>query len=694
MSTPATSIPPPAPYGPVPTPGQLAQHRREFYGFIHFTTNTFTGKEWGYGDESPAIFNPTQLDARQWARVAKAAGMTGLILTCKHHDGFCLWPSAHTAHSVRSSPWQGGRGDVVRELTAACREHQLEFGVYLSPWDRNHPEYGRAAYPDYYRRQLRELLTGYGEIFEVWFDGANGGDGFYGGARETRKIDAAVYYGWDETRRLVRELQPNAIMFSDVGPDIRWVGNESGVGAETTWCRLDTQGRHPGMSIANLGEGEEEGSSWLPPETDVSIRPGWFYHAAEDSRVKSVKHLLDIYFQSVGRGSTLLLNLPPDSRGLLHEADCDRLRRFRQALDLIFARDLARGATATASSHRGQAAAYAPACVNDGNPASYWATDDGVCQGWVELAFPAPCAVNTFVFQEQIALGQRVKAWTLEGRVQGQWQALGAGTTIGYKRMLRGETVTVTALRLRIAAAKACPTLAAFQAYLAPVLLPDPEIRRDSQGRVTLTAGPGTRVRYTTDGSAPTATSPVFTQALPLPRGGTIAAAVFAADHPGACAIGAGTAVVRRFGLAKERWRVVAADSEETSAHDGRAANAIDEDPASLWHTEWSQRQPPPHWLVLDLGSAMRFTALGYLPRQDGHAAALVERCAVYASQDGQAWGEPVATGRFDNIQANPIEQIVRFPAPVTARFIKFVALGMGLGQPYASAAELNLYAD
>ena len=458
----------PAPCGPVPTFRQLIQHRREFYGFIHFTTNTFTDKEWGYGDESPAVFNPTELDARQWARVARDVGMKGLILTCKHHDGFCLWPSAFTEHSVKNSPWRQGKGDVVRELSDACREFGIEFGVYLSPWDRNHPEYGRPEYVTYYRNQLRELLTGYGEVFEVWFDGANGGDGYYGGAREKRTIDGATYYGWDETRRLVRELQPSAIMFSDVGPDIRWVGNESGVGSETTWCTMNTGGGYPGQAIPNLGEGEENGSEWVPPETDVSIRPGWFYHASEDARVRSVAQLLDIYYQSVGRGTTLLLNLPPDRRGLLHEVDVERLKVFRQALDAIFAGDLARGAVASASNVRGHATAFAPACVRDGHPETYWATDDGVTRASVELTFPQATAFNNIVVQEYVPLGQRVQAWTLAARVNGVWTRIQAGTTIGFKRILRVPPVTADAVRLEITRAKACPTLAAFGVHLAP----------------------------------------------------------------------------------------------------------------------------------------------------------------------------------------------------------------------------------
>ena len=287
--------------------------RAELYGFLHFSVNTFTDREWGLGDESPTVFDPTDFDADQIVTVAKTAGMKGLILTAKHHDGFCLWPSKLTRHSVASSPWRGGQGDVVRELSDACRRHGLGFGVYLSPWDRHHAEYGRPAYLDYFRGQLRELLTGYGPLFEVWFDGANGGDGYYGGARETRRIDRRSYYDWETTWRLVRELQPGAALFSDAGPDVRWVGNEKGIAFDPAWATLNRDDFAPGEADeARLNRGDRPGTHWLPAECDVSIRPGWFYHPAEDEKVKSPDELLDLYYQSVGRGASFLLNVPPD----------------------------------------------------------------------------------------------------------------------------------------------------------------------------------------------------------------------------------------------------------------------------------------------------------------------------------------------------------------------------------------------
>ena len=463
-------VSPPTLCGPVPSPRQLAWHKLEFYGFLHFGINTFTDKEWGYGDEDPKLFFPSQFDARQWARVAKAAGMKGLILTAKHHDGFCLWPSKYTKHSVASSRWMNGKGDVVKAVAEACREYGLKFGIYLSPWDRNHPDYGRPAYLQYYRNQLRELLTNYGPIFEVWFDGANGGTGYYGGARENRRIDRKTYYDWPNTWKIVRQLQPQAVIFSDAGPDIRWVGNERGVCFETCWLTINRKGLYPGFPgyARKYAQGDPDGADWCPPEVDVSIRPGWFYHPSQDTRVKTVKKLLDIYYESVGRSANLLLNVPPDRRGLIHEIDAQRLIEFRRILDETFRTDLARSAQTRASNVRGNADRFSPAKAVDGDFDTYWATDDGVTKAWMEIDLGKPTRFDRVLIQEYIPLGQRVHAWQVDGWIRGQWKRLCAGTTIGYKRILRIEPVTCQRVRLRILKAKACPTIATFALYLSP----------------------------------------------------------------------------------------------------------------------------------------------------------------------------------------------------------------------------------
>jgi alpha-L-fucosidase len=457
---------PPEPYGPIPTERQLRWHEMEFYGFLHFTVNTFTDKEWGYGDESPALFNPTAFDANQIVSTAKAAGMKGLILTAKHHDGFCLWPSRYTEHSVKNSPWKGGQGDVVKEIAEACRRHKIKFGVYLSPWDRNHPDYARPEYITYYRNQLRELLTGYGDIFTVWFDGANGGDGYYGGARETRKIDNRTYYDWPQTWQIVRELMPYAVMFSDAGPDFRWVGNESGFAGDPCWATLNAEGRYPGGPSAGLNSGERPGTHWIPAECDVSIRPGWFYHAKEDSKVKTPKQLLDIYYKSVGRGACLNLNLPPDRRGLIHENDIASLQEFRRILDATFAKNLAKDAKLTASSTRGKA--FAARHLTDRKRDTYWVSEPSVTTPEVVVELKRPTTFNVVNLREYLPLGQRVDAFGLDQWVDGKWVEFASGSSIGNRRLVRVPAVTTDKVRLRVTQAAVAPALSEFGLYLEP----------------------------------------------------------------------------------------------------------------------------------------------------------------------------------------------------------------------------------
>ena len=366
----AESVEPPPPFGTVPTEAHLAWHELEFYGFIHFTLNTFTDREWGNGDESPQLFNPSQMDADQWARVAKESGMQALILTAKHHDGFCLWPSKYTEHSVKHSPWKNGQGDVVKDCADACRKHGLKFGVYLSPWDRNHAEYARPGYVEYYRNQLRELMTNYGDdLRELVRRGQRRRRATMAGpTRNGPSITARTTSG-RKPGTLVRELQPGCIRFSDGGPDIRWVGNESGLGYDPNWATFNREGRWPGISVMkSLWHGDQGGTHWVPAECDVSIRPGWFWHESQNDKVKSLDQLLEIYYASVGRGCNLLLNLPPDRRGLFHENDVARLKEFGRVLQDTFRTDLARGKPVTASNVRGGDERFAAAAVDRRRP--------------------------------------------------------------------------------------------------------------------------------------------------------------------------------------------------------------------------------------------------------------------------------------------------------------------------------------
>lgn len=428
-----------------PNKDQLRLQDMEMYAFLHYSLNTYTDQEWGYGNEDPTLFNPQNLDARQWARTCKASGMKGIIFTAKHHCGFCMWPSAYTDYSVKSSPWRNGQGDVVRELADACREYGLKFAVYLSPWDRNHPEYGREEYITYFRNQLRELLTEYGDIFEVWFDGANGGNGWYGGANETRHIDRMSYYQWGETYRMIRELQPHCIIWNDGAErrgDLRWVGNEAGYVGETNWSRLNSKGD---VTRDALHFGVEDGDVWVPGETNTSIRPGWFYHETQDGHVKSLSKLMNTYYKSVGRNSTLLLNFPITPEGLIHREDSLRGVAFYQMVRQIF-------------DHPLKARCKLSPKVST-------------------LTFKEPTEFNRLMLREDIRKGQRVKAFKVEALVDGAWKELHdiisenparSMTTIGRKRILCFENTRATQIRVTILDSKATPILNGLNAYLAP----------------------------------------------------------------------------------------------------------------------------------------------------------------------------------------------------------------------------------
>ena len=404
--------------------------------FLHFGVNTFTDREWGDGSEDPRIFAPAGLDARQWARTARANGFRSMVLTAKHHDGFCLWPTATTRHSVASSPWRDGKGDVVREFVDACRAEGLRPGLYCSPWDRNHPAYGDSPrYNDTYAAQLTELLTQYGTLAEVWFDGANGE-----GPNGKRQV-----YDWPRIWALVRTLQPKAVMFSDAGPDVRWIGNERGSAGETNWSTIRPEsvpfiGASGDSVITALQEGHADGSVWRPGETDVSIRPGWFYNSTEDARVKSADTLVGIYLTSVGRNSKLLLNVPPTREGLLADVDVRRLGEMHTALQSLLGAD--RRIAGRAS----------------------WRTM-GTNTAQAELVFRRPDTVTLLDMGERIADGQRVARWRVEVMTSGAWREIASGTTIGYRAIRRVAPVEATRLRVMIDDAVEQPLALRVAAY-------------------------------------------------------------------------------------------------------------------------------------------------------------------------------------------------------------------------------------
>ncbi len=446
-----------------PSPRQLAWQQREIGVFIHFGMNTFTGGEWGNGQEDPRRFNPTALDCRQWAEVSRDLGAKSIILVAKHHDGFCLWPSRFTEHSVKASRWRNGQGDVVKELADACREFGLKFGIYLSAADLHHPAYGidHEAYNTYYKNQLRELLTGYGEISEVWFDGASP-------HQRRQKYDYTGYYA------LIRKRQPNAVI-SIKGPDVRWVGNEAGQARESEWSVIplptppeqydwrDLQG--PDLGSRQRLQGAKY-LHWYPAQADVSMRPGWFYRRSEDRLIKSLRQLTDIYYGSVGRNAALLLNLTPDQRGLIPELDAQRAKEFGDKIRATFATNLLAAARVAASNANRQDARTGPAKLTDGDLGTYWQPDDWSGPAELTFALEKPVSFNRIMLQENIALGQRIERFGVDAWIENGWREIGGGTTVGYKRLLRlRSAVTTERLRIRIPEARVAPTLAEVGAY-------------------------------------------------------------------------------------------------------------------------------------------------------------------------------------------------------------------------------------
>lgn len=452
----------------VPTAKQIEYQEMELIGFFHFTVNTFTDREWGNGDEDPKVFNPLNINVEQWVKTAKEVGMKELILTTKHHDGFCLWPSVYTEHSIKNSSYKNGKGDILREFTDACRKYGIKPGFYLSPWDRNHSKYGTPEYINFYKKQLTEILTNYGEIYEVWFDGANGGDGYYGGARETRRINPKTYYPWKEFADMVYKLQPKALIFSDAGPDVRWVGNEKGIAGETFWSTLNSDRIIIGKAdVSYLNKGDSNGKNWQVGICDVSIRPGWFYHQNEDSLVWTPQNLVDLYYKSVGRNAVLLLNIPPDKNGLLNENDIRSLKKFREILDETFKNNLALNAKVTATSKYSKK--YAPSNITDNDNKTFWAADDKTKISEIEITLDGTKEFDRIMIQEPIQIGQRISAFEVQALLNNAWQTIAVGTTIGYKRILQIPTVQSDKIKICIRKANNMPAISNVALYKASV---------------------------------------------------------------------------------------------------------------------------------------------------------------------------------------------------------------------------------
>lgn len=665
--------------GPTPSQNQLRWQEMEYYAFIHFSLNTYTDQPWGYGNEDIELFNPENVDCREWARICKESGMKGIILTAKHHSGFCLWPSEYTEYSVKNAPWKNGNGDLVRELSEACREFGLKFGVYLSPWDRNHADYGRPEYITYFRNQLTELLTQYGPIFEVWFDGAHGGDGYYGGANEVRNVDRSVYYDWEKTYALVRELQPEIVIWNDGGKraDLRWVGTEEGYVGETNWSLLNATGD---VEWRMLHYGLEDGNAWVPAEVNTSIRPEWFYHPNEDDRVKTVPQLLDTYYHSVGRNATLLLNFPIMPDGRIHANDQSAALGLAKALKEIFDENLVFDAGIEACNVRGDAERFSAAMVADEDNTTYWATDDQVTEATLTMSFDEPKLFNRFQVQEYIPLGQRVRSFRLEARMDQAWQEIARGTTIGYKRILRFPSVEATAVRFVIEDAKCSPLISNIGIFNAPLFLNAPQIERNQEGKVRIhSVDVGPLFYYTVDGSDPTLESNLYQG--PFQVDGKCEIRAIAYD-PGAGKTGAIGSVT--FDISKQRWKLVGVD-------DDGASSVLDGDPSTAWHQEVGEEGMPVD-LVIDLGETHTLKGFRYLPDQEKWSRGILVNYRFHVSGNGRDW-DLVSEGEFSNIRNNPVMQTKTFD-PVVARYVKLQALSNTAGDAAAGYAELDVITE
>jgi alpha-L-fucosidase len=682
----------PKPYGVLPTKRQLNWQETDMYCIVHLSVATYTDKEWGYGDEDPKIFNPSKFSAMAIVSAAKAGGFNGIVVVAKHHDGFCLWPTKTTPHNITQSLYKNGHGDIVKEYQVACQKLGMKMAVYCSPWDRNNPLYGKPEYVSkIYREQLKELYTNYGTIFMSWHDGANGGDGYYGGAREVRKIDQSTYYDWPVNWAITRKMQPDAAIFGDIGPDVRWVGNEEGHAGETNWATYTPEAPDSGREPSNgynkywlATGGTRNGKFWMPPECDVPLRPGWFYHQSQDGESKSAYALLDLYYKSVGRGACLDLGLSPDKDGQLSEEDVTILKQLGQVLKSTFAVNLAKGAILTVDNIRGNnKEKFGPAFLLDNNRYSYWATDDTITSPVLTIDLGEQKTFNVIRLRENIKLGQRIESFEVDAFSSGKWVKIVSATSIGANRLIRlPQNVTTRKVRIRIFKSPACIALSDFGLFKEPVHVTGPRMERNKTGQVVITTdAPVAAIHYTLDSTMPTINSPLYQTPFELADGGLVKA--IAVDNKQTSAIAS-----EQFGLSKGNWKVM------PNSAPGHAERAIDENSNSLWSTLKTDTTSAfaPAEIAIDMGKSQKISAFTYLPRQDKKVAGLVDQYQFYISDNGTDWRQ-VTNGEFANIRSNPIEQQIKLPQSVKARYFRFKALHVINGNGI-TAAEVGVISE
>lgn len=693
----------------VPTDNQYAWQQFEFIAFIHFGPNTFNAVEWGTGKEDPTCFNPSELDASQWIATIKAAGMKMAMITAKHHDGFCLWPTTTSKHSVASSPWKDGKGDVMAELTAAAAKEEIKIGVYLSPADLHEIEreggtYGNGSTPkkvqipsdpelqkkakkvfeyeldDYnalFMNQLYEVLTQYGPVHEVWFDGANPKPG------TGQKYNHALWYSF------IRELQPTAVI-AIKGPDVRWCGNEAGHTRQSEWSVLPTM-EHPDscnwkdMQAEDLGSREKLAGTnylyWYPAETNTSIRSGWFYRD-ENQYVKTVDQLVDTWYRSVGGNTVFLLNLTPDRRGLIPEPDASRLKETGRIIAESFQVNIAEGSTVTASDSEKR---HSAKNMTDGDLKTYWKPADGNETSEIIVELKDEAEFNRLLLQEDIRTsGQRIEKFAVDALVNGEWLQVAEGTTVGYKNIRRFPMVKSNQLRVRILESRVCPTIAELGIYKAPEMLSNPQIARNKAGMVQISCPtPDPAIHYTLDGTDPDSNSPRFSEAFALPRGGQVKAIALVEGGKLKSEI-----IEAKYDLCSEKWSVVSAGDAQKGFEEEKAIDGL---ASTMWHTPWSGTETKhPHQLTVDMGETLELKGFTYLPRTDGRFGGICQMYRLEVSMDGKSWIK-VSEGRFDNIRNNPVLQEIFFSKTHAARFMRFTSLSTVDNDPYLSMAEIGV---
>ena len=627
---------------PIPSQEQIDWQKLETYAFIHFGLNTYNDLEWGYGNTPASTFNPVNLDCEQWVATLKQCGMKGVLLTAKHHDGFCLWQTETTDYSIANSPYKNGKGDMVKELSDACKKYGLKFGLYLSPWDRNNSEYGREDYVETYHKQIDELTSNYGDLFEFWFDGANGGNGYYGGADETRSIDARKYYDYERARDTILKRHPNAMIFGGTCQTIRWVGNEQGWAGDTDWCMIN-----PELSdnTKHLNHGSENGTHWIPAEVDVSIRPGWFYHKREDHQVKSVAQLTDIYYRSVGHNANLLLNFPINLDGKIPALDSLRATEWYEVIVNDFKDNILKNAEVRVDNERGRE--FKAENVIDDDWDTYWATDDGYNFGTISFSFDKPVKMNRVVLQEYIPLGQRVKDFYMEGELNGKWFKINPFdtlSTIGYKRIVRFNTVELDKLIIYFEESRGPLCINNIEAYFAPILLTEPAISRNYDNIVTIESSDNEAdIYYTTDGSNPDENSSRYDKAFVFNKKGIIKAITYDPISKKKSDV-----TVKELDLPKEYYQT----SSSNKIFDGNTNSMV-----------YLDIDEP---IIITFKEEQNISGFRYMPNQMRDASRHIVDYEFYVDD------VLIKKSSFGNIKNNPIEQVVKFKN-IKGKEVKFV---------------------